>query len=212
MAYGSRSPLHAAVSSVMSAVPDFLIAFACLTTWLYPYLYGSRWVHWSGSLLVQEFIVIHSSVFLAWVIAMNIGRGKKALVLICMSSVYSVFSFGFGSWSTLISFWLLWINRSMPTLTGQAPSETAMQAAVLNWVASLVIYLFAVFLTTYAPWPALGITSNVIQNQGFAERGLWVEQPYRALAACVIYYSGVGLWQLHAGFRVWKKLQIRLGT
>ncbi|MBI5848892.1 MAG: hypothetical protein HZB31_13285 [Nitrospirae bacterium] len=193
-------------------MPDLLIAFACLTTWLFPSLYGSRWVHRSGSLMVQEFIVIHSSVFLAWVIAMNIGRGKKVIALICMSSVYSMFSFGFGSWPALISFWLLWINRSMPTLAGQALSENAMQAAVLNWVASLVIYLFAVFLTTYAPVPAMGITADVIQGQGFAERGLWVEQPYRVLAAGVIYYAGIGLWQLHAGYRVWKQLPIKLSA
>jgi hypothetical protein len=44
--------------------------------------------------------------------------------------------------------------------------------------------------------PALGISTSVIDAQGFSVGGLWTEHPQTALAAGAIYFAIVGLWEL----------------
>jgi hypothetical protein len=199
----SRSPLQTWVSTIISAAPDFILAWVCLQTWFHPCKYQPLGVRWAVLLIFQEFIAIHSAGFFAVIKMSDTKRWKKGLFLLGLSAFYTIFAAGmslsFGSWSLLWTFWGLCLNRMLVTLTGQAPQKRAQDLPIINWAFSTALFLFAVFLTAIASVPSFGITPEVIKSQGFAIGGLWTEEPYRVLAACALYYTGVGFWQLSVG-------------
>ena len=195
----------------MSAVPDFMIAYVCIRTWLQPDWQSIVGVKWAAYLMIQEFLIVHASGFFSAVKVSDLPLGKKALSLVGLTAFYVLFSGGVSL--ALDSRAILWtmaglcVNRMLGTLLGEAPKEDAKMFAMANWAVSVVCYLFAVFLTIFAPVPPLGITEEVIRQQGFSGQGIWEAQPYRVVAACVVYYAGVGVWQLLSA--VWLSKTLR---
>jgi len=53
-----------------------------------------------------------------------------------------------------------------------------------------------VFATVMLPVPALGVTQEAIDLQGFSMEGLWIEEPFRVLAFGFLYFAAIGLWEL----------------
>ena len=57
-------------------------------------------------------------------------------------------------------------------------------------------YLVAVGLTTVVPMPSLGIDRAVIAAAEIPGDGLWVDQPWRVVAAGFVHFSLCGLSEL----------------
>lgn len=178
----------------MAAAPDAGLAAICLATWVRPMALGRRQVQYILLLMLLEFIVIHSAAFMGQALLSPEGRAKRAGRIIAFGAFYSVFagafSLGFHVWWPLGAFWLLTLNRLAGVLTGQAPAGSERQFIRAGWAASALFYMAAVTVTLLVPLPRLGITPEVVAQQGLAGiGGVWVEQPHRVVAAGCLYYA-----------------------
>jgi hypothetical protein len=189
-----------------TALPDAAIALACLVSWFAPNLLGPQTIQWIVSLMLLEFVVVHSAGFMGLVGTFAMPRGKKIAALVGLAAFYSLFaggfSLGFHSWWPLISFWSLCLNRMLGGFLGQPPKGARFAFTVAGWVAGFVFYLAGVTITCILPIPAFGITPQVVAAQNFRNiSGLWVDEPQRAVLFGVLYFSAVALWEF-AGWRM----------
>jgi hypothetical protein len=191
----------------VTAAPDFAIAGACLATWVAPTRIGTPRIGDLLLLMLIEFIVVHSAAFMgnaAYADAPRTTRAKRVLGLGVFYTLFVVgFAAGFKTWWPLIGFWALTLNRLLGALVGQAPSGTERQLIQRGWGVGALFYLLAVMITAFAPVPAFGIDAAAIQAANLPSSGLWVEQPYRVVAAAFLYFTARGLSEL-AGHR-WVK-------
>lgn len=208
----SRTPVT--WRDAVAATPDFAIAGVCLATWIAPTRLG---VHRIGELLLLmllEFIVVHSAAFMgnaAYADAPRTTRVKRVLGLGVFYTLFVTgFSIGFKTWWPLLGFWTLTLNRLLGALVGQAPSGMERQLIQRGWGVGALFYIMAVMITTFAPVPAFGIDPAVIGAANLPSSGLWVEQPYRVVAAGLLYFAARGFSEL-VGHR-WFKATARHRT
>lgn len=188
---------------VAAAMPDFALAAWCLVTWLDPYRFGEFAVRSAVLMLLMEFIIIHSSGLMGAIgLADDEPRAGRALMMFGLGLFYTLFvaafAWEFHSWTPLVAFWGLMLNRLLGVLVG-APKQGAARAYVMaGWAATTMLYLVFVGLTCTLPVPSLGITADVIAAQHFTSTGMWPEQPYRVLCLGALYYGAVGVSELVA--------------
>ena len=58
-----------------------------------------------------------------------------------------------------------------------------------GWAASALLYVLAVTLTSILPTPRLGISRQIVDAADLPSSGLWVEEPFRVLAAGFFYFA-----------------------
>ncbi|MEO8682372.1 MAG: hypothetical protein ABI665_25210, partial [Vicinamibacterales bacterium] len=94
---------------LFAAVPDAALGVMFLVTWFAPTAFGDHVLRYAVLTMVLEFIVIHSSAFLAGVAAAAASRRGKALSIIGMGAFYSLMLAGFaisqGEWWPIWAFW-----------------------------------------------------------------------------------------------------------
>lgn len=203
------SPVKIVITSVVSSIPDFILAWVLLQIWLYPLKNSSRGVHWALTLMLMDFFIIHSAGIMRGVVQMDIERWKKVPLLLFLCSVYSVFVYMFGSWAATQGFWLLCLNRAIPVLTGRVPKEGAAPTqADYDIATSGVLLIFAVFVGAFMWFPALGVTPEVKQKLGFSSGGIWNDQPYRIMATGVIYYTTYAFIKLGPICDLWQMYKV----
>jgi hypothetical protein len=193
-------------AGVWSALPDFALAAQFLVMWVNPHIIGPEYLSLYVGLMVAEFIVIHSSVFLGHVILGGSDRFGKTKAIVLLGLFYSLFFLGIslavGAWYFLFGFWLLIGNRLLGVWLGQAPNGEERAYIQRGWAVTTVSYLVGVFVTLIIPLPELGITSSIASVHGLPGEGEWVDQPHRAIAFGLFYYAIVGCSELygHASF------------
>jgi hypothetical protein len=190
------------LAGVFSALPDFGLAFAFLTTWISPGRLGDHMISYLMLLMLLEFIIVHSSGFMAGLMVSDVPRGKKTLWLFGLSCFYMLFvgafALAFGTWWPLSAFWLLTLNRLSGVLLGQAPVGRESQMVMASWAVGALAYLLLAFATTLLPVPRLGITKAVVAAEHLPGTGLWVDEPQRVIAFGFLYFTVVALWELGA--------------
>lgn len=193
-------------AGVWSALPDFALAAQFLVMWIDPDIIGPEFLSLYVGLMVAEFIVIHSSVFLGHVILGGADRFGKTKAILLLGLFYSLFFLGIslavGAWYFLFGFWLLIGNRLLGLWLGQVPTGEERAYIQRGWAVTTVTYLVGVFVTLILPLPELGITSSIALVHGLPGEGEWVDQPHRAIAFGFLYYAIVGWSGLygHASF------------
>lgn len=186
--------------AIMSAIPDFLLAALFLWTWLHPTSLHPQMVKRLVSVVLLEFIIVHSAAFAGIVALSDMQRARKAAALIGLGAIYMLFAWGISAgsdskWPT-IAFFGLMLNRLLGVLLGAVPSEAQKKYLGSCWTVGAAAYVGCVFLTIVTAVPALGVTPDVIASQHFSSGGLWPEQPYRALAVGALYYTIIGAWEI----------------
>ncbi|MFZ2169064.1 MAG: hypothetical protein WAW61_05440 [Methylococcaceae bacterium] len=192
----------------MSSIPDFILAWVLLQIWLHPFKNSSRGVQWALSLMLLEFIIIHSAGIMGGLIEQDIKRWKKIALLFFLCAVYSVFAYLFGSLPALQGFWLLCLNRAMPVITGKMLSEKAQKQAMSNYATSGVLFLLSLILSAIVRVPALGVTPEVIKKVGFTGDAPWNREPYRIMAAGVMYYATFALFKVFPAIEIVRKKEL----
>jgi hypothetical protein len=186
----------------VTAVPDFAIGASLLVTWIEPSRLGERAVDFSILTMLLEFVIVHSSAIMGVVALGHWRLGHKLVRLLGLGLLYTAFvgawAYIFGTWWPLVTFWVLTLNRILGVLTGQAPEGREKTLLQQSWATSGVLYLVAIFATTLLPVPALGITAEVIEGLDLTGEGIWVDQPYRVVAAGFLYFTGQGICELQA--------------
>jgi hypothetical protein len=197
---------------VWSALPDFFLAVQFLLMWIDPNIIGARFLPLYVGLMVAEFIVIHSSVFLGNVAYGSGDKKAKLIMILGLAGFYSLFFLGIclaiGEWYYMFGFWLLIGNRLLGVALGQAPEGEEKLLLQRGWAANTILYLFGVFLTILLPLPQLGITSEIQSQFSLPGEGEWVDNPHTTIAFGFFYYTMVG-WSELLGHRWFANTKVR---
>ena len=187
--------------ALAAALPDLLMGFVFLTAWVRPDLLGDRPVPWLVLVMLLEFIVVHSGGFAGGVALGELPTRRKVLTLGGVGLFYTLFVGGFAlafrTWWPLVSFWALMLNRMASVLFGQGDPGDERALAQRGWAAGALFYLGFAMLTVLPPVPRFGLTPEVVAAQHLEGGGLWIDQPWRAMAFGFLYFTAVGLSELH---------------
>lgn len=185
--------------NIISAVPDFAFAAAFLITWLMPDYFGETMVRRFMFIMLIEFIVVHSTGFLGVVAIMDIDCIKKTLYFCGLFLFYCLFAGAFSATAghpwPLYTFLGLTLAK-FPAVVLERHDEKRQEALMGQWASMMAFYVVFVLLTAFIPVPRLGVTPDAVAAQGFKTQGIWVEQPYRVLAAGFLYFFSLGLVEL----------------
>jgi hypothetical protein len=191
------------VLRLLAALPDFAIAAAALLTWVDPSILGEQWAGYFLTLMLLEFIVVHSAAFLGSVAFSDAPRHRRAVLTLGLAGFYTLFgaaiSFGAKAGWPLLAFWGLILNRLLGILFGTAPSGREREMMQAGWVVGAISYLGGAFATVLLPIPQLGVRREMLGPIGEDSGGLWVDEPQRVLAFAVLYFVAAGLFALFGG-------------
>lgn len=187
-------------AALLAALPDFALAALFLRTWISPD--PSRMALAGQLMLVMllEFIVVHSAAFMGTVTLGAGSPGAKAARLAGLGVFYTLFvgsfALAFHQWWPLWSFWALIVNRMLSVLLKQPAEGEERIFLQRQWAAGAMFYVVAVGLTTMLPLPRFGVTPGAIAAMHLSGHGLWIDQPWRVLAAGVLYYGATAVSEL----------------
>lgn len=185
---------------VVSALPDFALAFVFLTVWRNPSLAEPDQIRLLLVMMVMEFIVVHSGGFFGAVYAGHDKMRAKLPMLGGLTLFYCLFagafSLAFRSWWPLASFLGLTANRLLVVLLDPRPTSERKSVVMANWGLTAFAYLMLVFATAMVPIPRLGFTSDVVRGLGLTGGGLWIDEPWRVMALGAAYFTAVGVIEI----------------
>lgn len=176
-----------------ASLPDAVLAGVFLVAWLDPMRFGPGIIGWCLLVMLLEFIIVHSSVFLGNVLLRPQPAGEKVGATLWIGGFYTLFVAGFAlafrTWWPLANFWLLTLKRLVNLLHGVAPSGEEKMLMRRTWAASVMFYLLGVFVTTLAPVPRFGITRDIVRAADLPSSGEWVSHPEKVVAFGFLYFS-----------------------
>lgn len=192
-----KAGLHARLTAanLTGAAWHFLLAWTFWTAWWNPSRLGEAMVTYLVFLMILEFLLMHSSIlFGTYVMARDDSKERLKSILL-LGSVYSVFALGVSVvaksvWPFVLLWWVT-LGRFLPVLLrGPGPGEQ--ESHLRRAAPCAVFYLFGAFFCMFYPLPHLGMTSS-LRGHG---SGLWMDEPYRALAFGVFYFFLLGIAEL----------------
>ena len=185
---------------LIAAIPDFGLAGFFAISWVAPYTFGDHMLSRLELIMLMEFIILHSSAFLACAMTMPTSHSVRIGAVIALGLFYTmfvaVFSLSFHTWWPIASFWILLGNRMMAIVLGKAPTQRDSGFIAVGWAVGVVCYLVYVFITATANIPRLGVTLAVQRAQPSSVGGLWAEQPWRVIAFGTFYYATIAVTEL----------------
>lgn len=192
-----REEVGISLGTVVDAAGDLGLAALFLVSWLAP---GDALALPLQVLLLTmllEFIVVHSTGFMGMAALAPGSSSRRAQIILGLGLLYTLFvggfAYGFRTWSPLIAFWGLTLNRSLGVLLTSPPAGREELQMRKGWAAVTMTYLLAVGVTTVFPVPSFGITRAVVSAADLPSSGLWVSEPYRVAAAGVLHFGLSGL-------------------
>jgi hypothetical protein len=202
------SVLPAGVKRGISSAPDLVMGLAFLAVWIDPTALGEHSHRYFVTVMLLEFITIHSSAFMGWALFAGKSMIAKVLRTVGLGIFYSLFIMAFssenGEWWPLWTFWLLILNRMLTVLVGDGGTASRQVVMMASWGWSVLSYLLAVFITVILPVPAFGWSPEFLGTVNETSRGLWVDEPQRLLAAGFLYFTAVSLFEFFS-YRVTDK-------
>jgi len=196
-----RAVFRLSFRGLLSSAPDFSIATVFMIVWVDPQRFGDQSVRHFTYVMLIEFIVIHSTGFLGHLRLMPWSRAKKARSFVGLVLFYSLFAGGFalacGKPWPLLAFWGLSLAK-FPSVVFDPLSGKQGESTKQAWAVNGAAYVLGAFITTLLPVPRLGITREIVAQQGFTSSGLWPDQPHRAIAFGALYFTVLGLFELMA--------------
>ena len=172
-----------------------------MIVWIDPQRFGDQSVKYFMYVMLLEFIVVHSTVFLGHLRLMPWSRAKKTRSFVGLVLFYSLFAGGFalacGKPWPLLAFWGLSLAK-FPSVVLDPLSGEQGESGKQAWAVMGAAYVLGAFITTLLPVPRLGITREIVTQQAFTSSGLWPEQPHRVIAFGVLYFTALGVFELMA--------------
>ncbi len=173
-----------------SVVPQLILIWVLIDVWRFPMDWDNgQWVATAVELIVAEFFLLHSGVFMAG-IAMEEDPSERfnafAWLFLVYAGIIGTMSYLAGSASLFLIFGGVMLGRFVTLVI--AVDEGA---AHLGWrsIYGAILYVLLVPASIFLPVPELGITTSV-QRLAFPEgEGVWVMEPERGIAMALAYFS-----------------------
>lgn len=188
------------------------LAFLFFRTWQNPLsVSGGGWVRYGFGIMVIEFILVHSGAMLASLadpetpitlngVTLSGERKQQAQrsVLVFLSVAYILMGLSIALAVKATGLLLIFLGIMASRWLGFFLDSATVRAEQLNRSkVSASLYLLVVTLTVFVPFPAGGLTPEVL-GQVYPNRGtgVWAEHPERVFAAGMIYFVGMGVADL----------------
>jgi hypothetical protein len=190
------------IPGVLGALSCWWLAITLARVWWTPMAVDhGRWVKLGVGIMVLEFILVHSGAMLPAMAASSKTLGRKPVLLV--SALYVLFgaaiALAFKSIMLICTFSGIMIPRWLGILFD---SDQARAQQIKRSGMSVMLYLGVAFLSVFVPFPAGGLTPEIL-NQVYPNRGrgIWEQSPQQALAAGIIYFGVLGLMELIAALK-----------
>jgi hypothetical protein len=193
-------PISSSFARLWACLPDLASALFCLTAWVAPQVIGPHAFNMVVAMMAVEFLLIHGAVmFTALAGAMaDAPRWLRWSSVAAPLLVYLIFLIpvarSIGQWWPLSVF--LWMIYSK--MQGAYPPRAQ---ASMRWLFSVGIFMAAVFGTMLLPLPRLGFTPQLIAQLAGSSSGTWAEKPQSLVAAMLIYYIALSIYQWRSSGR-----------
>jgi hypothetical protein len=175
-----------------SALPDLFLAALFLWCWMKPGAWRASLPADLGLLMLMEFFVIHSSIFL--VAAGGAGSAGArlttiALVVFFYMPVAGAFAWWHGGWWPVLGFAALLTSRVATMLAGQGNDAFEAKRGQYYWVNAGGAYILAALLAILLlPLPELGFKFSMPQGWGQT----WKVKPHEVMAWGFLYFAVEG--------------------
>jgi len=190
------------IPGVLGALSCWWLAVTLARVWRTPLaVEHGRWVKLGVGIMVLEFILVHSGTMLPAMAASSKTLGRKPVLLV--SALYACFgvaiALAFKSIMLICTFSGIMIPRWLGILFD---SDQARAQQIKRSGMSVMLYVGVVFLTVFVPFPAGGLTGEVL-NRVYPDRGrgIWEQSPQQALVAGIIYFGALGLMEVITALR-----------
>lgn len=201
----TRQTLHHVFASLASAIPYLVLVWTLMQVWVSPMsVSNGLWVRYGVGLMALEFIILHSGVFMGSMAASTESLKTRVQAFSGLFVFYSLFAFGFaktvGSYEILYVYGFLMLGRFVTIViaSGEGKSQILSRSGF-----GALVYMAAVFGTIFIPIPELGITHEVLERV-YPDRGggEWEQNPEIAIAAGIIYFSALALYELYLAWKL----------
>lgn len=184
--------------SVLKALPELISAGILYMLWIEPQRFGAEWFKSGVLTMLLEFFVVHATGFMSVLMYdPETSKAKRSLQIGGLSVLYflmiSGFAWGFDAWWMLGAFAWLCFSKLQAIWGGGKPTDHDQFVAIASWALSVAVYLGAVGISVTTDVPALGVTEDIRAAAGFDGGGEWEREPWRAIAAGVLYFIAMGL-------------------
>lgn len=187
-------------SKLIAAIPDFGLAAFFAISWIAPYTFGDHILNRLQLMMLMEFIILHSSAFLAFAMSAPQWRSLRLAAVIGLGLFYTMFvgafAMSFHTWWPLTSFWMLMANRMLAVVLGHTPKQRDFGFIMLGWAVAVACYMGYALLTATVNLPRLGITAAVQAAQPMSGGGVWADEPWRVIAFGAFYFATIGVTEL----------------
>jgi len=182
-----------------SAVPYLYLSWVLLDVWRFPMQWDNgRWVPFAVGLLVLEFLLLHSGVFMATVAAEAGSMKRRIQTFAWLLLFYGLMTYGVasstGSNELMLIFAGIVTGRfiSIVLLQDKGGREFMKRSAL-----GITLYALLATASVFLPIPELGINAAVLAKV-YPERGggIWEQHPERAIAMASAYFFLLGLAEL----------------
>jgi len=192
------------LGAVFSAGPLFWLVVTLVRAWSDPMAVdGGLWVRMGVGLMLMEFIVLHSGGFMGALAVGDVAPRRKLALFLGLAAFYGLFAWAFaaalGTWTVLKIYGLLMAGRYLTVMAADKVGKTLL---LVRSAVGVGAYLGTVFLTLFVPVPRAVITYDVL-DQVYPGRGsgVWEQQPQIAIAAAVLYFAIMGVFEVVVGLR-----------
>jgi hypothetical protein len=193
------------LASIFSAAPLLWMAWTLAALWVRPASNPDAvsWVRFGLGLMLLEFVLLHSGVFVGALCGAARQWWKRALVFAGLVVFYGIFAAAFAlgtaSRAVLEIYGFVMLGRFVSVV---ADAGRGTEMFILRSVGGIAIYIPLVIASGVLPWPRLGITDELAAAARTPNSsGVWVDEPHRAIAAGAIYFLLMGLIELRVAFK-----------
>jgi hypothetical protein len=177
------------------ALFDLMMAGVFLWCWISPGAWRPTLASDLGLLMLMEFFVIHSSMFLVGGSSEG-GTGTKItlafVVMLFYVPVAGAFAWWHGGWWPALAFAWLLASRVATMLAGQGSDAYASRRARYYWACGGGYYIAFVFVALVLPMPKLGFNWKA----QYEWASFWSIPPQDVMAWGFLYFAAQGLAKL----------------
>ncbi|MCB4798398.1 hypothetical protein [Neotamlana laminarinivorans] len=183
---------------------NVVMAYKFFMLWYAPSFQDNEKITSFISLMVFEFVMVHSGIFMAVM--------PKRISLFIMVPFYAVFAFAFNTMtndnSILVLYCIVVFNRMRFAFSDTSSDLKA--RVILNSFSSMGVYFVLIFvvLIFQSLIPFLGLTPTFLKETNFYESitatGEFIEKPHITMCFGVLYYIGLSI--VEAYFLSWNPL------